>query len=239
MADWAAKRFWKDTTADSVDGGFAVHLDGRAIKTPGKQSLIVPTMAMAEAMAHEWDAQDGKIDPDTMPVTKSANSAVDKVGVQFADVADMLAEYGETDLLCYRAAAPEGLAQKQAEAWDPLLDWARTRFDAPMTAHVGVMFAPQPEASMQNLRRAVHGFDAFALTGVHDLIGLSGSLILGLAATDDFMSPDTLWDLSRIDEEWQIAQWGRDEEADAMAEVKKQAFLHAKRFYELSLTSAK
>lgn len=119
MSGWAKKRFWKETTVESVEGGYGVFLDGRAVKTPAKAALVVPTEAMAEAMAAEWDAQEGEIDPNTMPVTRSANAAIDKVAVQHTEVADMLAEYGGSDLLCYRATSPEELIARQAEGWDP------------------------------------------------------------------------------------------------------------------------
>ena len=113
MSDWKPKRFWKNATVVAVDGGHTVHLDGRPVKTPSKAGLIVPTAAMAAAMAAEWDAQVELVDPRTMPVTRCANSAIDKVRVQHADVAAMLAEYGDSDLLCYRAADPEVVGHRQ------------------------------------------------------------------------------------------------------------------------------
>ena len=124
MSEWAAKRFWTETTVTEHPEGFGVALDGRAVKTPAKAALTVPTRAYAEAIAAEWDAQDGAIKPHTMPVTRSANAAIDKVAHQHPEVVTHVCEFGGTDLLCYRAASPERLVALQAEAWDPVLDWA-------------------------------------------------------------------------------------------------------------------
>ena len=232
MSGWnSAKRFWKTAEVRETETGFAVELDGRALKTPAKTLVELPNRAMAEAIAQEWDAQGEEVDPMTMPVTRSANSALDKVALQHAEVADMLAEYGGTDLLCYRADSPAELVQRQAEAWDPLLDWAADTYGARLKPVSGVMFAEQDEAALSKLRKEVHGFDNFELAAFHDLVGLSGSLIIGFAAVSDFAPIDALWALSRLDETWQEEQWGVDEDAAAEAEVKKTAFKNAHFFY--------
>lgn len=234
MSGWAKKRFWKETTVAAVEGGFGVFLDGRPVKTPAKAALVVPTEVMAQAMAAEWDAQDGEIDPNTMPVTRSANAAIDKVAIQHAEVADMLAEYGGSDLLCYRATSPEELIARQAKAWDPLLDWAAEIFGARLKPVAGVMFEAQDPAALAALSQEVHRFDNFELAAFHDLVGISGSLIIGFAATRDLQEIEALWKLSRIDEIWQEEQWGRDEDAALEAEKKFQAFENAYRFFKLS-----
>jgi len=234
MSGWTAKRFWKEATVEPEAGGFGVRLDGRAVKTPAKAPLVLPTRALAEAVAAEWDAQDEKIDPATMPFTRAANAAIDKVAVQFDEVAGLIAAYGETDLLCYRADGPEALTARQAEAWDPLLDWAEAALGARLTATAGVMHIAQPEPALDALRARVRSLDPFALTALHDLVGLSGSLIIGFAALENWSDADTLWHLSRIDEAWQEEQWGADEEAAELAARKKQEFLQALRFYTLS-----
>lgn len=234
MSGWAKKRFWKETAYEASDGGFKVLLDGRGVKTPAKASLVVPTKAMAKAVVAEWDAQEGEIDPTGMPVTRSVNAAIDKVAVQHAEVADMLAEYGGSDLLCYRATTPEELIARQAEAWDPLLDWAAETFDARLKPVAGVMFEAQDADALSKLSAKTHDFDNFELAAFHDLVGISGSLIIGFAATRDLHPIETLWNLSRIDEQWQEDQWGRDDEAAEEAEKKKQAFLHAYSFFNLS-----
>lgn len=234
MSEWAAKRFWKAAEATQVDGGHSVLLDGRSVRTPAKSALILPTEQMAREVAAEWDAQQDKINPLTMPYTRAANAATDKVTPQKAEVADMLASYGDSDLICYRAADPNGLVERQNKGWDPLVDWSTTHLKAPLQVYVGVMHAPQPPASLAHLSRQVHAFNPFQLTAFHDLVSLSGSLIIGFAAVHEYASPEALWEVSRIDETWQIDQWGEDEDAMEQVAVKREAFLHAERFFRVS-----
>lgn len=234
MSEWKAKRFWKEATVTEQDGGFGVALDGRPVRTPAKAPLVVPGRSMAGEIAAEWDAQQGEIDPNTMPFTRSANAAIDKVRVQHSEVADMIADYGDSDLLCYRADAPGELVARQAAAWDPLLDWAAQELNARLIVAQGVMHLPQPADAIARLRGEVHKLDAFRLTAFHDLVSLSGSLIIGFASARGHLDAQEAWELSRIDEAWQIEQWGEDEEAAAQAGIKRQAFLHAKRFFDES-----
>jgi chaperone required for assembly of F1-ATPase len=236
MSDWQPKRFWKKAQAEACEGGFTVLLDGRPVRTPAKAPLAVPTHTMADAIAKEWDAQEKVIDPRTMPVTRGANAAIDKVRTQREEVIAMLAEYGDSDLLCYRAAGPEGLIQKQAEAWDPMLDWAADALGVRLAVGEGVMHVPQNPEALGKLRDELAAFDEFALAAVHDLISLSGSLILALGVTREAIAVEKAWLLSRIDEHWQITQWGEDEEATAAEAIKWQAFEDAARFYRFSLT---
>ncbi|MFM7334135.1 MAG: ATP12 family chaperone protein, partial [Tabrizicola sp.] len=181
----------------------------------------------------EWQAQEGKVNPETMPFTRTANSAIDKVAPQFDAVAAMLAEYGGSDLLCYRAEAPPDLVARQAEAWDPILVWALERFGADLLVTSGVMHVAQPPESLVGLHRRVAGMSAFQLSAFHDLVALSGSLVLALAVTDRRVTAEQAWSLSRIDEDWQISLWGEDEEAAEIAALKRAAFLQADRFYGL------
>lgn len=233
MSGWTAKQFWKEATARAVEGGFAVFLDGRGVKTPAKRALVVPTEAMARAIAAEWDAQGDKIDPATMPVTRSANAALDKVAPQFDEVAAMIADYGGTDLLCYRAEAPAELVARQAAAWDPLLDWAATELGARLAPVAGVLPRAQAPEALARLHAEVAGVDAFRMAALHDLVAITGSLVLGLAVARGRLEPDQAWALSRIDEDWQIEHWGADDEAVATAAVKQQALAHAARFWHL------
>ncbi len=234
MSAWAAKRFWKEATVEPDQNGFSVLLDGRPVKTPAKSPLILPTQAMADAVAREWDAQEGKVDPNTMPVTRSANAAIDKVATQHAEVAALLAEYGATDLLCYRAETPRELVERQAQIWDPLLDWAADALDARLVPATGVMFVPQDAGALQRLANRVAALDAYQMAAFHDLVGMSGSLVLAFATALDRLPAQEAWAISRLDETWQEEQWGQDDDATAQAEVKKAAFLHAKRFFDLA-----
>jgi len=233
MSDWKPKRFWKTATPTTTENGFTVLLDTRTVRTPAKAPLTVPTMAMAEAIAAEWVAQEELLDPGTMPVTRGANAAIDKISTQREEVVALLAEYGDSDLLCYRAAGPEALISKQAEGWDPVLDWAAQSLDARLFVGEGVMHVPQTRQTLQNLRAEFDAFSDFELAAAHDLIAISGSLVLALAVTKGALSADQAWTLSRIDEDWQISQWGEDDEATKSALVKQTAFLDAFAFYQL------
>ncbi len=227
------KRFWKSATVEPRAGGYAVLLDGRAIRTPAGATFAAPTEALARAAAEEWDAQVETVDPATMPVTRAVNSAIDRVTPNREAVAAMLAEYGGSDLLCYRAPHPETLAQRQAEGWDPLLDWARNRYGAPLVCVAGVMHETQPEGSTAALSAAVDAFDAFGLTALHDLVTVSGSLVLGLAVAEGRLEPDEAFALSRIDEDFQAELWGEDAEAAEAASRKHADFRAAARFLAL------
>ena len=234
MSEWKAKRFWKEATVRSVEDGFGIALDGRPVKTPAKRALVVPSAGFAEAIAAEWDAQGDVVDPLSMPFTRSANAALDKVALQHGEVADMLAAYGDSDLLCYRAEYPQALIDRQAEQWDPFLEWAAEVLNARLQSQSGVMHQPQSLEALSQLSNRVHDLSAFELAAFHDLVSLSGSLILGFAAAHDFGSPKALWKISRLDEIWQAEEWGEDEEAEAAAAIKEQAFLHAKQVFDLS-----
>ncbi len=233
MTEWKARRFWKQVTVEPRDGGYGVKLDDRPVKTPGKSDLAVPSRALAEEIAAEWAAQGEVIAPLTMPFTRAANSAIEKVTPQRFEVAEMLAAYGDSDLTCYRAGAPEGLVQRQAEAWDPLIEWAAETYGARLIPVEGVMHQPQPDAALAALSAEVHRMTPFELTGFHDLVSISGSLLIGLAATRDLLAVEELWKRSRVDETWQEEQWGVDEEAAELAAAKRTDFLRAHRFFHL------
>ena len=174
MAEWKARRFWKTADIQPQGAGWEVVLDGRPLRTPGKLPLILPTEALARAIAAEWDAQTDVIDPNRMPLTRAANSAVEKVTPQFHDVTSMLGDYGGTDLLSYRASEPEALTRMQALGWDPLIDWAATDLRAPLRITDGVIPVPQDPAALERLRAEIAALDPFALTALHDLVTLPG-----------------------------------------------------------------
>ncbi len=233
MSEWKQRRFWDSAQPVAAPAGFGIALDGRPVKTPAKAPLVVPSQPLARAIADEWDAQSEVIDPNIMPLTRIANSAIDTAGPQHAEIAGIVAAYGESDLLCYRAEGPSDLVARQAAGWDPLLDWTRAALGAPLAVATGVMFIPQPEASLQALSRRVQSLDAFDLAACHDLVALSGSLVIGLAALVRLHPVDTLWSLSRIDETWQAEQWGHDEDAAEIAGLRAAAFADAARFHAL------
>ncbi|MGI1663995.1 ATP12 family chaperone protein [Palleronia sp. KMU-117] len=230
MAEWAPKRFWTMAATVARDGGFGIVLDGRVVRTPDRRDLVVPTNALAEAIAAEWNAQGEVLVPTSMPMTRMANTAIDRVADRHGEVAAYVAGYGATDLLCYRAEGPGLLAARQATAWDPLLDWVAKTFGARLVSTVGVMPVAQPPAALDPLRRAVEDFDAFGLTGLHDLVTLSGSLVLGLAVARGHLDAEDAWARSRLDEDWQVEQWGHDDEAEIAAGNRRDAFLSAESF---------
>lgn len=234
MSEWTARRFWKSSAVEPVEGGWQVLLDDRPLRTPGKRPLVVPTRALAGAIAAEWDAQEDVIAPQSMPLTRAANSAIEKVAPQFDAVAGMLAEYGGTDLLCYRADQPEELIRMQAESWDPLIDWAATHLRAPLRITHGVIPVAQDPETLDRLRAEVQALDNFGLTALHDLVTLPGSLVIGLAVLHGRIDGEEAHRVSRVDEEFQISQWGEDDEAAEAAGNRRQAILSAALFWALS-----
>ncbi len=233
MSQWKPKRFWKTAYVVAEADGFAIHLDTRKVKTPAKQPLLLPTKELADLIAAEWDAQTGLVNPETMPHTRMANSAIDKVLPQYDEVADLLTAYGETDHLCYRAAGPPALIARQHTGWDPLLDWSAETLHAALNVTTGVVAIPQDSAAIATLRAHVQDLGQFRLAAFHDLVSISGSLVLAFAVARGRLTADEGWQLSRIDEDWQIELWGTDEDAAAAAALKRQAFHHASVFYSL------
>lgn len=236
MNEWKKKRFWSDVTTEQGVTGWTVHLDGKLVKTPAKVTLALPTAALAQAVAAEWKAQDGEINPSSMPFTRSANAAIDKVAIQHGEVADMLAAYGDADLLCYRAESPTELVERQTAIWDPYLDWAAQTLGARLRLRVGVIHESQETEALSALSKRVHGMSEFELAAFHDLVSLSGSLILGFAAAQHLHPAPIIWAASRVDEMWQEEQWGEDEEAQKVVEIKKTSFLHAIAFMDAART---
>ncbi len=238
MSEWAARRFWDEVAVQEGADGFAVLLDDRSLRTPAKAMLVAPTAAMAERIADEWRAQSDTIDPNAMPFTRSLNATLDKVAPDPAPVVGMIAAYAETDLLCYRAEQPKGLVERQAQIWDPMLDWAEEVYGARLAVTEGVIPVEQPPLAVRQLGAAVEAFDPFAITALHDLVTLSGSLILGLAGLTGRIDGNALFEIGRLDELWQIEHWGADEEAEIMANAKKDAILHALAFEALARANA-
>ncbi len=209
----AAKRFWKTTAINAHDGGFGITLDGRSVKTPDGTLFTVRSEALAKVICEEWDAQAEHIAPDTMPIYKFAVTAIDRVTTQRDNVVDELAAYGGNDMLCYREDREQHLADHQHKIWQPYIDWAAATFDVKLSVFGGIMPGDQTDATKLALRHAVNAYDDFALSGLHTLVTVSGSLILGLAAASDHKPLDDIINAAFLDELWQQEKWGYDEDA--------------------------
>lgn len=227
------RRFWKGVQAVRGDGGWTVELDGRPLRTPAKAGLLVPTEALAGAIAAEWDEAGETVEPLAMPLTGLANAAIDRVSPDPDAFAAGLAAYGGTDLLCYRAETPAALAERQAAEWDPLLAWARRRFDVDFSVTAGITHVPQPPTTVTRLSHAVAALDSFRLAALSVLVGIGGSLVAALAVAEGAVGPEEAWRSVSLDERWQLQQWGSDAEAEAAMESRRRDFLAAARFLEL------
>ena len=201
--------------------------NGRPVSTPARQPCLVPVAAMAEAIAREWDAQEGEVRPLEMPMTRTAATCIDRVLPNVAEVRANISAYGETELLCYRADQPAALNLRQREGWDPVLGWAAERFDATLNTGHGIMHIAQPRSALTRLAEEVGRSDPWRLTALSELTTISGSLILALAVLHGRLDAPEAWRLSRIDEQWNIEQWGEDAEAAAQAARREAEFLHS------------
>lgn len=228
------KRFYTDVTVVAEEGGHAIRLDGRPVRTPARASLTLPTAALADAIAQEWRAQGEEVDPASMPMTGLANAAIDHVAPNRVSFAEGVARYAQSDLLCYRANGPDTLVARQAAAWDPLLDWARGRYDVTFAVTQGIIPVPQPDETLDRLGAAVVALDPFILTGLSTLVTLSGSLVCALAVVEGGHEISAIWEAAEIDEAWQVEQWGEDAEAAARSVRRADDFATAGAFCALS-----
>ncbi|MGI8706322.1 MAG: ATP12 family chaperone protein [Sphingomicrobium sp.] len=227
------KRFWKEAVAVPEDDGWGVGLDGKPLRTPARKPLLVPGEKLALAIADEWSAAGENFDPREMPLTGLANAAIDRVAADPDQFAAGLASYGESDLACYRAEAPRKLAERQEQSFDPMLAWARQRFDVDFRTTCGIIHVRQPDATTQRLAHAVAALDPFRLAGLSPLVTIGGSLVVALSVLEGAISPEQAWDCVTVDERWQLEQWGSDAEAEAVLEARRSAFFAAARFLEL------
>ncbi|HEX8841000.1 MAG TPA: ATP12 family protein [Sphingomicrobium sp.] len=227
------KRFWKEVGVEQEGAGWGIRLDGRSVRTPARAELVAPTEELAQAIAEEWRGVEGKIDPRAMPLTGLANAAIDRVAPERLAFAEGLARYAEADLACYRAEWPPELVQRQKDAWDSLLGWARRRYDVDFVTTSGLMHVVQPQATVERLAHAVAALDPFRLAGLSPLVTIGGSLVAALAVLEKAMSADEAWGAVSIDDRWQIEQWGSDAEAEAALENRRCDFMAAARFLEL------
>jgi len=207
------KRRFKTAEVTEASGGFSVALDGKPMRTPASHAFVVPTRTLAEAVAAEWQAQGDKVDPRTMPMTQFVATSLDRVSIERERIVRDLAAFAETDLLCHRALDTERLAQRQAEQWEPLLDWAADALAARFKLAPGVMPVEQPAETLAAIRTRVERLDDLTLVALQTLAGASGSIVLAFAVVEGRLSADEAHRLSRLDEDYQIERWGEDYEA--------------------------
>ena len=203
-------RFYAKVATAPVAEGFAAQLDDKPVRTPGRRALAAPSLALAEAIAAEWDAQRGLIDPAKMPLTRLANSIIDGVTELPKPVAAEIAKYLQSDLLFYRAASPAELAARQRRHWDPILAWAAQDLGARFTSTEGVTHIGQPQAAVNAARAAIPD-DPWRLGATHTATTLTGSALIALALARGALSVDAAWQAANVDEDWNTEQWGRDE----------------------------
>lgn len=208
------KRFYKEAGVTDAEGGFAITLDGRAIRTPSGRQVVIPARTLADAVAAEWAAQGESIDPVSMPLTRIANSVVEGVVDRVGLVSDDLAKYFESDLLFYRAGHPEGLVAREAAHWDPVLFWAAEALGAHFILSEGVMHVKQPDEALRIARAALPG-DPWSVAALHVVTTLTGSALLALALAHGVRDAGQVWAAAHVDEDWNAEQWGVDEEAAA------------------------
>ena len=206
------KRFYNKAATIPAAGGYGITLDGRLVKTPGKHDLIVPSLALAGAVAAEWDAQQGEIRRERMPLTRLAGTTIDRNSTQREAVVRQVAHYAGTDLVCYRATHPPALAARQQAVWQPLIDWAVEHYDAPLTVTTGVIPASQPAESLAAFTAVVAGHDDFSLTALHAATTACASLVIALALLEGHLDAAAAFAASQLDESFQIEAWGEDKE---------------------------
>jgi chaperone required for assembly of F1-ATPase len=227
------KRFFSNVAIKDEGADVGVLLDGKPVRTPGRAHFVLPNAALAEAIAEEWRGQGERIDPETMPLTRLANSVIDGVKGREGAVIDDILNYAGSDLLCYRADGPKGLVALQAKHWDPIIAWARQDLGAPMRLAGGVMHVEQPPASLASIKKRLNTFDPWGLAALHVMTGLSGSALLALAVALRRLTPEEAWAAAHVDEDWQISQWGEDEEAKERSENRLRDFAAAARMLTL------
>jgi len=228
------RRFYKQAHAgESAGEGFPLLLDGKPVRTPARRVLAAPVKPLADAIAREWEAQTETIEPARMPLTRLANVTLDGIADEPGAVTDEIVKYLGSDLLCYRADTPAGLVERQTSLWDPVLDWARDELGARFVQVEGVVFAAQPEAAIAAGRAAVP-HNIWRLGAVASITMLTGSALLALALNAGAIDADAAWDAGHVDEDWQMSQWGGDDEAVKRRAGRRAEFDAAVRVLEMA-----
>jgi chaperone required for assembly of F1-ATPase len=227
------KRFYKEAAAAAVENGYEVRLDGKPVRTPAKAPLIVPSRALAEAIAEEWRDQGPELEPSRLPLTRLASTAIDLIEPRRGEVVAEIAQYAGTDLVCYRADHPHELAARQQRVWQPLIDWATLRYDAPLSVTAGIVPVTQPAATLRAFTAAVDAYDAPGLAALNLATRACGSLVVALALIEGELDADAAFDAAQLDETFEIEQWGEDAEQTQRRAALKDDINLAARFASL------
>jgi chaperone required for assembly of F1-ATPase len=227
------KRFYKGAGVTETPEGFSIALDGKPVRTPAKRPLTVPTRVLAEAIAEEWLAQGETVDPKSLSLTRVASIALDLVAPRRESVVAEIAKYAGTDLVCYRAEQPPELAARQHAAWQPLIDWASLRFDAPLTVTAGILPVAQSSASLKSLEKAVAAYDTHRLAALHLAAAACGSLVVALALIEGRIDAEAAFASAELDESYEIERWGEDAEQARRRAALKEDIALAARFVSL------
>ena len=228
------KRFYKTVTVQSVEDRFAILLDGKSVKTPGKRELYLPNEPLASAICSEWDVQGERLDPESMILTKLANTAIDRVQPRKNEIIADLLKYISSDLLCYRAESPKELVERQNEKWSPILGWAEHELAISLKITSGILHVDQSQEAIDNAQHHISEYDAFILSGLHNMTTLLGSAILSLAHLKGHIDLDHVWSVAHVDEDWQSEHWGVDEEAHVRREKRFVEMQSISRFLKLA-----
>ncbi|QDG77112.1 ATP12 family chaperone protein [Labrenzia sp. PHM005] len=218
------KRFYERAEHVETEDGFAIHLDGRPVKTPGKSTLLLPTEPLGVAVAAEWAAQEKEINPAVMPLTRIANSAQDAVASRFDEVADDVTAFAGNDSLCYRADDPQSLCDTQRQLWDPVVDWAGELLGGRFSLIEGIIHAPQDDKLLSAYRARIGSETPLRLAALHTVTTLTGSALLALAVREDKLTADDAWQAAHVEEDFNVERWGADAEATQIRAYKRSEF---------------
>ncbi len=230
----APRRFYKSASITPVEGGWGILLDGKPLRSPAKRPFVLPTEALAAAIAEEWQAQGDRIVPQSMPLMQFAATAIDRLADQRNALIEEVAAYGGSDLVCYRADEPPSLVQRQEERWQPLIAWAAERYDVALNVTAGIVAVEQPAHTLATFRRVLEACDLFTLTALAGATSAAGSLVIALALAEDRLSADEAADAALLDELYQVEKWGSDPEAERRRATIRADLAAAKRFHILS-----
>jgi chaperone required for assembly of F1-ATPase len=230
------KRFYERAEAVPAgeQPGFGVAIDGKVLRTPARRPMVLPTIALAEAIAAEWQAQTDEVRPLTMPLMRLASTGIDIVEQRRAAVVEEVAKYAGTDLVCYRAVEPPELVARQQAVWGPLIDWATLRYDAPLTVTSGIIPVAQSPNALRAFRTAVETYPTLPLTALQAATAACGSLVIALALMEERIGAEEAFAASQLDETFQIEQWGEDEIQASRRAALKRDILAAARFLDLA-----